>query len=209
MNDGSPTTVTPATEPVNLAQRRDDELRQLRHYWPHAGGKQPLVEQLADRIKTEPQTMHAWALHYASAGIPVFPCVPGEKRPACRNGFKDATLEQPQIDEWWTRNPDYNIAAPTGTHWDVVDVDPGGYLPLAETPGPGDGSIRDWIAAMALGTVSTPRGGLHWYIPTGFVTQGTAFLPNVDARAAGGYVLLPPSLVNGRRYTGTVPGAAA
>ena len=75
----------------------------------------------------------------------------------------------------------------------------------------GDGTIRDWIENMAYGSVSTPRGGLHWYIPCGNVTQGTHFLPNVDARAAGGYVLLPPSLVNGRRYAGTVPtpGAAA
>src|SRR5690625_7249530 len=62
---------------------------------------------------------------YATAGIPVFPCVPGEKRPLTKRGFHDATTSLPVVSTWWSRWPEANIAIPTGpaSGIEVVDVD--------------------------------------------------------------------------------------
>ena len=65
------------------------------------------------------------ALDYARHGIPVFPTNPLDKKPLTANGFKDATVDEVQIREWWTRWPNAMIAAPTGiasAMW-VVDLD--------------------------------------------------------------------------------------
>ena len=64
------------------------------------------------------------ALAYATAGWPVFPCIPGEKVPATSHGVKDATTDAAQIRAWWARNPDRNVAIATGAPGpDVLDID--------------------------------------------------------------------------------------
>ena len=48
------------------------------------------------------------ALAYARSGWPVFPCRPGEKIPATRHGFRDATTDQQQITDWFGRGAAWN-----------------------------------------------------------------------------------------------------
>lgn len=52
-------------------------------------------------------------------------------------------------------------------------------------------------------TVRTPRGGFHWW----FIGDGPSSVqklgPKLDTRGRGGYVLLPPSVVNGNPYVVT------
>ena len=59
-----------------------------------------------------------------SLGWPVFPCKP-DKSPLTPHGFKDATTDQQQIDQWWTAHPNAMIGMPTGAASGcfVVDVD--------------------------------------------------------------------------------------
>jgi hypothetical protein len=59
------------------------------------------------------RTTLRYALHYASLGWPVFPCRPGEKAPATRHGYLDATTDSRQITEWFGRHPDWNLAVAT------------------------------------------------------------------------------------------------
>jgi len=152
------------------------------------------LEQLVDAAHeakqaqlAQPGAILAAALWYADThGLPVFPCAPGEKRPATPHGFKDATTDLDQIRAWWKVNPLYNLAAPTGLLFDVFDVDgPEGMIALG-----------DYIDAGQLppiiGLSLTPRGR-HYLVPPAGQHNTTSLLPKVDYRGTGGYVLLPPS----------------
>ena len=138
------------------------------------------------------------ALAYASCGWPVFPCQPGSKQPATRHGFLDATTDPDRI-RWWWRVPGANLAIATGIPGpDVLDVDQhgeagSGYPALNRL-------ARAGLTRDAGAVVATPHGGLHlYYAGSG---QGCGKLPahHLDYRSRGGYVLAPPSQVDGRAY---------
>ncbi len=139
------------------------------------------------------------ALAYARRGWPVFPCAPGQKIPATRHGYRDATTDERQISAWFGRGPQYNLAIATGAPGpDVLDVDQhgttgNGYAALSRLHSAG---LLDGAAAY----VRTPSGGLHAYFAG--TSQRNAHLPghHLDFRSAGGYVLAPPSAVGGRPY---------
>lgn len=145
---------------------------------------------------------HAAAV-YAAAGIPVFPCAPGQKRPLTTHGFRDATTDAAQVDAWWRRHPDANIGIATGTVIEVLDVDvhaTGSGYPILRTL-QREGLIGGWGQA-----VRSPSGGLHLYYPTdpeqaqGPWSRGRA---HVDFRGTGGYIIAPPSTIttgDGARY---------
>ncbi|MFH1865129.1 MAG: bifunctional DNA primase/polymerase, partial [Candidatus Eisenbacteria bacterium] len=140
-------------------------------------------------------TLHDDALRYAELGYPVFPCAPGGKAPLTPHGFQDATTERARIDAWWTRHPDANVAMPTAGLL-VIDVD-GVDNPWPEEPAK--------VLDLSSGAVSlTPRGGRHYIFrqPSGKEWGNTAgrIAPKVDTRANGGYILLPPSVVDGKQY---------
>lgn len=140
------------------------------------------------------------ALRYAELGYPVFPCAPGAKTPLTPNGFKGATTDAATIEAWWNAHPTANVAIATAGLL-VVDVDT---LP--------DGSPNTWLADqpdkmldLAIAPLSlTPRRGRHFCFrqPAGLAFKCTAgkLAPNVDTRADGGYILAPPSAVDGKPY---------
>lgn len=146
---------------------------------------------LRERL-TRPLALTLAAEWYAAHGIAVFPLRVGDKRPATRHGFLDATTDAEQVAAWWAENPAANIGLPTGLRFDVIDVDPpDGWASLAELRG------LDFVPA-TIGYAVTPRGGAHLYVaPTG-AGNTTAIRPGIDYRGAGGYVVAPPSRhVNG------------
>jgi hypothetical protein len=139
------------------------------------------------------------ALAYAGHGWPVFPCLPGEKLPATRHGFKDATTDPERIRAWWGRNPASNIAIATGHPGpDVLDVDQRGEA------GSGFAAFnrlhRGGLLAGVSALVRTPGGGLHGYFAGSDQTSGRLPRHHLDFKAVGGYVLAPPSQVAGRPY---------
>ena len=63
------------------------------------------------------------ALAYAERGWPVFPCQANRKTPATTHGYQDATTDERQITDWFTRRPGCNLAIATGTPGpDVLDI---------------------------------------------------------------------------------------
>jgi len=140
----------------------------------------------------------AHALAYAERGWPVFPCRPGRKEPDTPHGFKDATTDPGRITAWWTAVPGRNVAIATGTPGpDVLDVDvrPGGsgYQGLWRLRHAG-------LLEVPVAAVATPSGGLHLYYPGSGQPSGRLPGCHLDFKAAGGYVLAPPSAVDGRHY---------
>lgn len=158
-----------------------------------------LAQLVAD---AEPRAdLPAAAMRYATVfGWPVFPLVPGEKRPLTRHGFKDATTNPDQVRRWWTDTPAANIGLPTGLAFDVIDVDvPAGTLPwldLVDTGGVPD--VHGWV--------STASGGTHAYIePTGGGNLAGSIAPGIDYRGQGGFVVAPPSRrADGRTWSWTL-----
>ena len=139
------------------------------------------------------------ALAHAARGWPVFPCQAGQKTPATAHGYRDATTDPDQITAWFTRNPHQNLAIATGAPGpDVLDVDDhgpagNGYPALAELSRAG---LLDSAAAY----VRTPNGGLHAYFTGSAQRNGHLPARHLDFRSHGGYVLAPPSQIDGKPY---------
>jgi len=150
------------------------------------------------------------ALAYAAAAWPVFPVKAGLKVPAIPSahppgatctgecgrdghGFYDATTDPGRITEWWHRYPGANPAIRTGAPGpDVLDVDTG---PAGSGWSAFGRLKRAGLLTGASVLVRTRSGGLHLYF-TG-TGQPCGRLPRhfLDFKAAGGYVLAPPSFV--------------
>lgn len=138
------------------------------------------------------------ALNYARRGWAVFPCRPGSKEPATAHGFHDATTDQQRIERIWRQRPDLNVAVATGgTGPDVLDVDLAhgkpGYDSLSD-------AVRAGLVTTPMGLVLTPSGGLHLYYQGDAQRNGSLPHHGLDLRGEGGYVLAPPSQVNGASY---------
>jgi putative DNA primase/helicase len=138
-----------------------------------------------------------YALDYAAQDIPVFPCREGSKEPACPNGYKDATTKPERIRELWAENPNFNIGTPPDA-WGafVVDVDvkkTGGCAAWAKLC-----ADHGWTTDTY--TNATPSGGRHIFYSGKGATSAGKLAPGIDTRGEGGYVLLPPSVVDGRTY---------
>jgi putative DNA primase/helicase len=148
----------------------------------------------------------AWALAYAAEGWPVFPCAAGAKRakaPLISRGLHAATTDERQVATWWRRWPDALIGLPT-ERLVVVDIDgPEGLTSWRNLHPDASRPIAEWSARTQ--TVRTPRGGYHLYFapPPGAAFGNRAGYPgaSIDIRAAGGYVIAPPSrMTSGGTY---------
>ena len=139
------------------------------------------------------------ALEYARRGWPVFPCQPGRKVPATRHGYLDAVTDPGQIYAWFGRDPGLNLAIATGAPGiDVLDVDQrgeagDGFPALAQLEAAG-------LLDAAIATVRTPSGGLHFYFTGSQQRSGHLPARHIDFLSRGGYILAPPSQVNGHPY---------
>lgn len=141
-----------------------------------------------------------WALRYVRLGWPIFPLKPEGKDPLTEHGFKDATLNESQAREWWTKWPNANIGAPMGYRCFAVDFDIGrggeeSYEHLVNQ----HGRFPDTLEQV------TGGGGRHLFfsMPDFLVPNTKDYLaPGVESRAKGNYVVLSPSVhpVTKRRY---------
>lgn len=137
------------------------------------------------------------AARLAASGVPVFPCVPGGKSPLTHEGFHEATTDPRRIRSWWRWKPAANIGMPTGaaSGWEVVDVD-------AKDSDVGFSSfVRARRAGLATGgavLVRSASGGLHAYFPADPARPQRSWesaKAHVDFRGAGGYIIVPPSIL--------------
>jgi len=132
-------------------------------------------------------------------GWPVFP-LHGKNPFKDSQRYKGATVNEQQIQSWWTRHPTANISFATGERSRIIvlDIDPPeGYYSLKELQ-------ATYGQLPQTRTVGTANKGIHYYFqyPTDGQTNKNAVglqgLAGVDIRVTGGYVVLPPSKLYGR-----------
>jgi hypothetical protein len=138
------------------------------------------------------------AHRYADHGWPVFPVAPGQKIPITEHGYLDATTGHKQIQSWWRQEPAANVAVATGKPGpDVVDVD-------RHKDGTGFPAFnqlkRAGLVPGPMAVIRTPSGGMHAYYKGTEQRNGHIPDKHIDFRSTGGYVVTPPSQVEGRPY---------
>lgn len=162
--------------------------------------------------------MLAAALKYAGLGLPVFPlhhiqgdgscscaagslCESAGKHPLFSGWQQSATTDRDAITQWWSQHPNANIGIPTGkaSGWLALDSDPrhGGDKSLVALEKK-HGSLSATV------TAHTGSGGQHYLfqMPEGvLIPNRTGFVPGLDIRADGGYIVATPSNhKSGQRY---------
>lgn len=137
------------------------------------------------------------AIKLASLGLKVFPLRPNGKEPVTKNGYKDATNDLEQVQEWWTKNPNYNIGLPAGLNdLFIIDIDVKGKVNGHETLKKKGFVFPETVSQ------DTPSGGNHLL----FKMNGLKIKNKVredlgiDIRGDGGYIVISPSTINGNRY---------
>jgi hypothetical protein len=138
---------------------------------------------------------------YAGHGLRIHPLRRGTKLPILEEWQHRATTDAGTIEGWFREWPDAGVGIVTGAGSGVfvVDVDP---------RHGGDDSVDDLIAKHGelpeTWIVHTANGGRHLYIrhPGGHVGNRTGLWPGVDLRGDGGYVVAPPTVLDGLRAHG-------
>lgn len=141
------------------------------------------------------------AAEYASHGWKVFPCAPNTKIPlAGTHGVKDATCDAAKVAEWWSANPDANIGLACGESsgvW-VVDIDirPEKNVDGIDSVRKSGKRLPDTLKQ------KTPSGGVHlvYKCDGERPANKNGFLLGVDIRGDGYYIVVAPSVIDGRTY---------
>ena len=133
----------------------------------------------------------AVALELAGRGWPVFPCN-AAKEPTTDHGHLDASCNREEVKRLFAQRPGPMVGIATGgAGLVVVDVDVKGGVDGYE-------SLHELSASLGVDLtdtmmVDTPSGGQHLYFRTGdyhvqCIPQ-TKFIPGIDVKAEGGYVI--------------------
>ena len=144
------------------------------------------------------------ALAYQKQGYQVIPLTPNQKTPRIKE-WQKARWGVFEINDWWGQNPADGIGIITGnpSGISVCDLDGPHAFQLLKDNG---------ITPPKTRSVKTPHGRHLYYEYDGDFGQGAGFLKAdcecekscaVDGRNDGGYVVAPPTPVDGYEYTVT------
>lgn len=139
------------------------------------------------------------ALTYLSRGWAVFPC--RNKIPLTAHGYKDASKDIDTVRRMFSEHKNANIAVATGkvSGIFVLDIDvkngAGGAESLMELE-------REFGELPHTAEALTWSGGRHIFFryPEKGVGCKTGVRPGIDVRGDGGYVIAPPSVIEGKSY---------
>lgn len=142
-------------------------------------------------------SMKEAALSYLKQGRSVIPVAPGKKHPPLVKWeeYQKKLPTEEDILSWWTETPEANIALVTGaiSGVSVIDID-------------GDDGKESFLHNLQ-GAIPktlyhhTPRGAHIIVEYEEHLKQTAGVLPGIDIRNDGGYIIAPPSVVDGKPYT--------
>ena len=143
------------------------------------------------------------ALAYAKRGWPVFP-VKENKQPAIKDWKTKATTDEGQIRRWFEHDfiGGCNFGFQPGLAGiAVIDIDCGKKRKRedgTEETVNGEDSLADFLKQNGAElpptyTVRTPSGGTHLYFKADGIGNKNGFLPAVDVKSCGGFVVVPGS----------------
>jgi|TARA_R110000823_G_scaffold71749_11_gene165340 hypothetical protein len=135
------------------------------------------------------------AVQYLSEGLSVIPLKPNEKRPLLSSWaqLQTARMTVDEVNEVWESEPDANVGIVTGqiSGLSVLDID----------GAPGALAIQKADISLPETRVVRTPNGLHYYFQfTDDMKQSAGIIDHVDIRSTGGYVVAPPSTVEGKEY---------
>ena len=136
------------------------------------------------------------AKKYVDNGMLVFPLKNNSKSKQLVASWKtEATDQFEKIEEWWNQFPNANIGIQTGNGLIVIDID-------NKNSHKGNQSIGPFFKSFpATRIVQTPNHGFHIYYHVNKEIRCRVNLyDGIDIRGEGGYVLAPPSVVDGKQY---------
>jgi len=145
-------------------------------------------------MENENQNLIA-ALQYADLGWSVIPIGKDKKSLIKWEVYQRTRAAKKEIEAWFTRYPDANVGIVTGAISGIVVID-------IDTPEKIDYPLPLTVASQ------TASGGRHIFCkhPGREVKNRVRIVPNVDIRADGGYVVVPPSLLSsGNQYVWNIP----
>jgi len=136
---------------------------------------------------------------YVNKGWAVFPCK--NKIPLTAHGYKDASRDLETVNRMFAEHPNANVAIATGkvSGIFVVDID-------VKNDAGGDDSLReleqDHGELPHTVEAITWSGGRHIFFkyPERGIGCKTGVRPGIDIRGDGGYVIAPPSVIDGKAY---------
>lgn len=133
------------------------------------------------------------AVHYAEGGKVIGPTWPRERRPLYPGGIESFTSNLESVRAWWTDSPNSNIAMALGRS---------GLLAICVESAEG-GNSAAWLGVLSVPTMRIVAGAgvyLLFQRPDFEVTR-CQLAPDVSVRCDSGFILLPPSVIPGARYT--------
>jgi len=145
-------------------------------------------------MENENQNLIA-ALEYADSGWSVIPIGKDKKTLIKWESYQHTRATKEEIKAWFTRYPDANVGIVTGAISGIVVID-------IDTPEKIDYPLPLTVVSQ------TASGGRHIFCkhPGQEVKNRVRIVPNVDIRADGGYVVVPPSLLaSGNQYVWSIP----
>jgi hypothetical protein len=166
--------------------------------------EEPMPEPKEETVMLEP------ALCWAHMGMPILPLKPFGKpgwSVILGTGYEvsSAGITDPErVEQVWSEHPLTNMGlvcgAVPGARYNVLVLDLDKHNEGADPIG----ELVQWQQTTGIRlpegpVVETPTGGLHLYFliepGTERIWSGAGWLPNVDVRADGGYVVAPPSVL--------------
>lgn len=143
------------------------------------------------------ESMLEAAIGYINRGFSVMPLRPDDKRPLMAS-WKDLQNNRMSIGDaqgYWRETPNANVGIITGKISGITVLDVDGDRGVDAMRGAGIKPPSQTTAVM------TPNGYHYWYEYNETLKQGAGFLDHIDVRNEGGYVVAPPSVVDGKKYT--------